>query len=258
MATRAKPKPEVAQIDDVTMLVYGRPGTGKTTFAGTAIDDPRAVPVLFIDVEAGTMAIRSKVTSISVAQMTDAKFTPSTDRIDAVRVATWEDFQKLYDLLFDHPEWYRTVVLDSLTEVNYFALTDITDRAAREKGRNPDKAELQDYMESAGRMRRLIRGFRDLPGHTVFIAGVQDKENPKLRRDQLQPALTGKLVYEIPGLVSIVGFLEVELDENDQPIRVLYTAPCDAWIAKDRSEGGRLGGEMEDPTITKIFDALAV
>lgn len=94
----------------LNMLVYGDPGEGKTVLAGSADEVPEMRPVLIVDVEGGTRSISERNPEVHV-----------------VRVLTWKELQKVYDELQSGRTDYRTVVLDSLTEIQKFCHSDDTE-----------------------------------------------------------------------------------------------------------------------------------
>lgn len=96
------------KVSYLNALIYGLSGVGKTTLAGSADLVPDMRPVLVIDIEGGTLSLR--------------RIAPD---VKTVRVETWKQMQQVYDALLveDHP--YQTVILDSLTEIQYGIMTDL-------------------------------------------------------------------------------------------------------------------------------------
>ena len=258
MATRKKGKVEPVRLDEddmLKMLFYSPAGHGKTTLLGTAIGDPRLCPMLFVDFEAGTKSIKSKIKRIDLDQL--GKITPEVGKAHAVRVKEWEDFNVVYNFLAnDDTHGYQAVAIDSLTEVNYLNLTTIIGHEVEfGKEHDPDIAYQEDYLRSIAQMRKLIRFFRDLPMHVFFTAGAMEFTDARTKKMQYRPGLTGKLVMELPGLVDTIGYLAV-IDEDEETFRCLFVQPTEKFMAKDRSEGGVLGDEIDEPTLPDILDML--
>lgn len=241
--------------DPLKMIVYSPPGHGKTTLLGTAAGDPRLSPMLLIEFEGGTRSIRSKVKKISIDQLGKEK--PKVDVIHTVEIRTWGDFDLVYDFLLtaDHP--YRSIGLDSLSEMNYLNMqTVLLDAGIQDKNRDPDVPEQRDYLKSASQMRRLVRYFRDLPMHVFMTSGAQQGQDPRTKTSMMMMSLTGKLVFEIPGLFDVVGYLAMVDQEDGATERWLFTQPTGRFDAKDRTEGGKLGEYIVNPTLPKILDLV--
>jgi len=241
--------------DPLKMIVYSPPGHGKTTLLGTAAGDPRLSPMLLIEFEGGTRSIRSKVKKISIDQLGKEK--PKVDVIHTVEIRTWGDFDLVYDFLLtaDHP--YRSIGLDSLSEMNYLNMqTVLLDAGIQDKNRDLDIPEQRDYLKSASQMRRLVRYFRDLPMHVFMTSGAQQGQDPRTKTSMMMMSLTGKLVFEIPGLFDVVGYLAMVDQEDGATERWLFTQPTGRFDAKDRTEGGKLGEYIVNPTLPKILDLV--
>ena len=241
------------------LLIYSPPGHGKTSMLGTVIGDPRLSPMLLIDFEAGVQSIRSKCRQVKLDQL--GKVKPDLNKVDVVKVTTWDDFDLVHNFLAKGEHGYKTVGLDSVSEMNYMNLQEaIEDGKLKDSRHDPDVAEQRDYLRSATQMRRLIRCFRDLDLHTIFTCGSQEAQDPNTKLMQIRPALTGKLALEVPGLVDVVGYLAVseseDKDGNAVVSRILLTQPTGKYMAKDRSEGGRLSPYLENPTLPKILDII--
>jgi phage nucleotide-binding protein len=243
----------------IKMLVYAPPGYGKTYLAGTAVGDKRLMPMVLADFEGGVRSIKSKVVQVTTDDFKTHR--PSIDKITVLRIKRWADFDVLYEVLDSPDNPYKSLFIDSLSELNYQNLQENVAVAARgDRGHDPDVPERQDYLRSGVQMRKLIRVFRDLEMHTIFTAQAADKENPQTKRQQAVPNLTGKLSAEIPGLVDIVGYLGIvdDEDESGEPVsyRSLLVQPTGRFMAKARDEEGRLGDAVDRPTLPKILDLL--
>ena len=236
-------------------MVYGAPGVGKTTLLASGHNDPRLWPGVLLDFEGGTLSVRSRIRRVALSDFVRG-VEPAPGRIDVIRIESWGDFDKVTQRLWNDDR-YKLVAVDSLTEVNYLCQQYVVGEARkRDRTHAEDSVELQDYLRSSNRMRSLIRELRDMPIHTVFAAGLKEDQNPKTKRQQRRPALTGQLGFEVVGLLSIVGLLDTYENDQGQTARELITYPDDSWIAKDRSEGGLLGDTLHNPTLPKILDLL--
>ena len=244
------------------ILIHSPPGHGKTVLLGSGLGDERIMPMILLDLEAGVMSIESKITYVELDDLDSlAEGELSLDTIYTVRIRSWEDFQVIYEWLVDHAGRFKTIGLDSLSETNHLnleaAVTYATTKNPKHNGTVP---ELQDYGRSLTMMRKLIRAFRDLPATTLFTTHCKEERDPRSQQMQTRPNLTGKLTNELPGMLDIMGYLALDaiVDDNGEEVisRVLVVAPTPTMMAKDRSEGGKLGKEIMNPTLPLIFDLL--
>jgi phage nucleotide-binding protein len=224
-------------IDFINLLVYGDPGVGKTVLAGSAAELAELSPVLFIDVEGGTFSIRERY-----------------PEIDVVRVKTWLEFQKLYDELYRDMK-YRTIVLDSLTEIQKFSMYIIMlDLIKSDTSRDPDVPGMREWGKNTEQIRRLVRAFRDLPCNTIFTALARTTRDPKSGLDKTRPGLSGQLSGEVAGFVDIVAYMYVKTVPPDGLKRLLLTTATDTQVAKDRSD--RLPAVVEEPSMKVLYDFM--
>lgn len=232
------------------MLVYGEPGVGKTMFAGTAEDDPRSAPVLFCDAEGGMLPIRRRGKAMDVFEITD------------FRTA----FDKLYRAFYDQKGYvgfdempYRTVVIDSLSEMYDLAMLAVIREAHAKRQRdNPDVPEIQDYNHAGKIVERLLRFLRDLPLHLVVTALERNDADNVTGITKYAPALPNKLAHELPGMFDTVAHMTVKQVKQGDKVseqRVLQLQKTSRVIAKDRAGTG-LPREVYDPTVAKMLDRL--
>jgi hypothetical protein len=245
---------------DLKLLVHAPAGHGKTRLIGTMLDDPRFLPALLCDFEGGSTTINSRlqrVTLNELEEMSANKKVP-TDKIVCVRIRAWEDLNLIYAILEEGQ--FRSVALDSLSEIHYLSLNEVVAAAVRAKStHDPDVAEQHDYLKALAQMRKMVRFFRDLEDmHVIFTATSMDTEDARTRRGQVRPNLIGKLSGEIPALLDYVGYLGIT-EEGGVSTRVLCTEPSERFVAKARNDEdatSHLDGMLKDPTLPKILDQL--
>jgi hypothetical protein len=228
------------RIPHFNMLVYGRSGVGKTRLAGSAHVVPEMARSLIIDIEGGAMTLRK--------DFPDAEL---------VRVDSWKDMQSVYDALFAGGHGFRTVVLDSLTEIQKFNMDSIM-RGLMEKNneRDMDVPGLREWGKNLEQTRRFVRAFRDLPINVIFTA-LEREDKDRMNRPIKLPSLSGKMAQEVAAFLDIVLYYsikEVEGPDGKRQIRVLQSQATESTIAKDRS--GLLPAVMTEPTMEKLYELI--
>ncbi len=206
----------------VNVLVYGRSGIGKTCLITTC---PKPI---IISSEKGLMSI-------------------AKSNIPVLKIKTLDDLQEAYDYVYKHRKKYKTVCLDSISDIAEAVLTDMKKRT---------KHAMQAYGELYDRVSEAIRDFRDLPLNTYFIAKLMYKDNAA-GIECARPSMPGKaLTGQLPYFFDEVFCLRIKGDDDDDDeagYRYLQTAPDMAYDAKDRA--GVLRKE-EEPDLGKVFKKI--
>lgn len=220
----------------INALIYGESGVGKTTLLGSLSEVEELGPVVIINIEGGTLSIKEKYPDVEV-----------------VRPTTIAQMQKIYDDLYRDPKRYKTVCIDSLSELRVMFMTEVMkDVVAENSDRDPDVPGIREYSKNTEQVRKLVRGFRDLPCNTIFTAlsaTVLDKNNIP----RTVPALTNKLTGEVPGLVDCVFYMYTKMVAREEK-RLLLTSKTEREVAKDRST--KLPKVVEEPTFRQIYDLM--
>lgn len=203
---------------------------------GTAQDHPLTSPVLIIDVEGGVTTLRKR------------------KDIDVKRIKTIDQFVKVVNTLYESPGYYKTVCLDSLTELQRLDMKECMQEAHdRNPNRNPDEPSQREWTINGNHVRNFVRALRDLECNTIITALSQSERDPSSNVLLISPSVPGKLRNEVPGFMDIVGFLRAEV-EGGEVVRRLQIAKTERVIAKDRT------GELEDlivnPTIPDMWDRI--
>lgn len=228
--------PPSAIVSHLNFLIYGEAGAGKTWLASTAQDHADTSPVLFLDVEGGTTTIRKR------------------KDVDVKRVTSYEDMVEVHSMLYkENDGYYKTVIIDSLSELQKFDMGAIMKELAnRRPDLDPDVPGMREWGKSSTRMRKIVRGFRDLPMHTIMtcLVDIDRDENNVL---MFRPQLPGKLKVDIAGFMDIVGYLSSTV-ENDERIRKIQFAATRRVTAKDRTSS--LGDVVHNPTIPELWKQI--
>lgn len=226
---------------NLTLVVHGESGVGKTWLAATAPG-----PRLIIDAEGGTNWVPGNHVPWDV--MTGNP--PPIVKEDDSCIATIKSFQALGMLLQwlqsgKHP--FRSVVVDSLTEVQKRCLDNIT---------GVEAADQRAWGEVLRKMEGLVRAFRDLTipngvptlDTVVFVAGSQVKDGIT------RPHLQGQLGNTLPYFVDAVGYLYLQQNEDGDIVRNLLLQPVGGFTAKDRT--GQFGTKITNPNVASMLSLL--
>ena len=239
---------QVAPPDEVirwlNLFVYGESGVGKTFLSGTAADDKRTSPVLFIDAEGGITTIKER------------------KDIDVVTVRSMKQLEKVATQLGASVKagklYYSTIVVDSLTELADLDMRDVMREAYN---RSPDKVDIdvpspREWGKVRNHIRIIVRYFKDLPCHVIWTGhlSVQEADPDKGIPRKYYPGFAGKLAREIPGFMDIVGYYSQKSTNEGVIIRSLQLQGTDRVIAKDRTKV--LGQLIQDPTVPMIWDMI--
>lgn len=178
-----------------SFVIYGRSGTGKTTFAGTFPG-----PILYLDVkDEGTDSI-SDVDDLEVMEIED---------LDMMEDTYW--------WLKKNPGEYKTIVIDTVSQLQQMAVEDV---ASRKKKKTTKRAgdwgsmTKQDWGEVAGIMKELLINFRDLASdgtNIVFIAQDrtfnfdEEADDEQVLAPEVGPALSPSVARTLNAAVTMIG-----------------------------------------------------
>jgi len=176
-------------------LFYGRAGTGKTTLAASF---PK--PLLVIDIDdKGTDSI-SDLPGIKLVEPT-----------------TFDELTEIYWYLKENPTRYKTVVIDTISQVNRMLVNEISGDKARNAGKAPGDwgtMKLADWGKVAAKMKNWITDMRNLPIEMVFLAQDRvfnlDEENEEaIDSDSIDPEvgprLSNSVASHICAAVHVIG-----------------------------------------------------
>lgn len=255
---RKKPKQEFFRIqstDDewthLSMMVYGGFGVGKTWFAGTSVQEKGLGPVLLVDCDGGSRTLRGK---------------PHFKGIKIIRMLDFRGFNKVYEMLDGNPDAFGTVIVDNLNEVHNMAMAlQMQEVVKKDVTREVEVPSQREYGIVRAQIRKLIMYFNNLEVNLIVTCHADLHKDDVDGRIYIRPAVAGKLHYEIPGLLGIVGYLTADRPsavkarkggDETQVVRTMHFQPHGRIDAKDQSDA--LGFSIDDPTVPQIAKLIGI
>lgn len=175
----------------LSAVLYGRSGSGKTTLAATF-----PTPMLLLDVnDRGTD---------SIADVED---------IMVMNVETWDDFEMAYWYLKEHPDEYRTVVIDTVSQLQNACINHILEKKNKDSTCAGDWGIMtkREWGEAASLLKVWITRFRDLEMEVVFVAqdrtfNLDDEVDPEQMLDpEVGPQLMPSVVKHLNAAVHLIA-----------------------------------------------------
>jgi hypothetical protein len=262
-----KPKFEFSTPHDDDLLnglIYGEFGVGKSTLAASAADVPAMQDVLYIAAEAGEKVL------VPFAK---------AGHLTVVRVSTYATIARVYEWLVlhcryrdagdmeqlarleslitgvtpEHPKQFRTVVLDSLTEIQVYLMYQLMNIniGTSRLDLPPDSPEFKEWGQSSEMIKLLIRSFRDLRLNVIIVCSMEEKEDER-KRQLKRLLLPGKLATSVQGFLDVVGFLEKAKTDTGYAWR-LHLTSGQSFHAKNRF-GPNAPAYLDAPTMKALYD----
>lgn len=257
------------------IFIYGDYGAGKTVLSAQAVDVKSMRDVLFINIESG---IASVLGSGAVQNPNDLDIVPEDGLksfelfvtihkmlVNYCQARDDDDTERLEKMAkrfgFDPNKRYKTVIIDSLSELNQVSLSRAfgDDQDNLLGGAESDDTR-RDYGRNRAAMVKSIRAFRNLPMNVIATCGRQWDEDER-KKLGYQPRLTGQLAKEVQAYWDVVGFLTTSAkkgeDEDGEPTlhRRLWLQPIGKFDAKNRLASQDIP-YLDNPTMGKLVSLL--
>ena len=186
----------------IKAVIYGASGSGKTYFAATA---PHPI---FASAEGGLLSTLNHKKKI--------------DPIKYVAITKLEDLRDLLNYLKKGDHKFETVVVDSITEINEI----IKDGIEKKRGA---QMQLKDWGDLAKAIKNILRGFRDLDMHVIFIAQEKTEKDDQ-KTEKIVPSLNGKAANEIAYFMDVVAYSFIDTMGKNK----ITVQPSDKLLTKAR------------------------
>jgi hypothetical protein len=231
MHAKIKSVYQLTEQTGVKVIVYGRPGMGKTRLCATAPNP------LILSAESGLLSLRKMIRETQVD-------------LPAWEIASLADLAEAYEFVTKSAEakkTFQTICLDSITEIAEIIL-----KHEKEKTRDGRKAYGELYDHVVG----LIRDFRNLPNYHVYFAAQEETNKDGLTGAIYRQAsfpgqrLSGASLYQFDEVFQ--AFKGVDPTNNTEYF-ALQTQATAQVEAKDRS--GMLA-PVEYPDLTHLIGKI--
>lgn len=226
----------------INAIIFGPSKAGKSW-----LGDTTPAPRLVLDAEAGSRFTPSrKIGWDPVSQPPPAA--DGTWDTASVAVRSFRDVQKAFDWLASGKHPFRSVVMDSISEIQQRVVDDIA-------GTNQMKQ--QDWGQLLRVLSDLIRKFRDLVTHptnpldaVIFIA--MTKQNGD---GAWYPYMQGSMATTFPYYVDLCAYMVKAPQEDGTQIRRLF---CDTFPGFETGNrlAGRIPAYLDDPNISEILSMV--
>lgn len=295
VASPFKIKPLKTDHRYIKVVIYGPFGSGKTSLAASSVDVEGMEDVLMVNAESGTLSVedapyinnryyidRIDCTDFKTVALVQeflvahckARDDGDIARLKALQARTFGYPADIIDTDCDDDEFdadgaitkarlrkYRTVIVDSLTEIDTYSMYQLLNIQTDMKlDKEMEVAEWAEYRKNNQMMQLLVRAYRDLPMNVILVCSAQFNQD-EMKRMYWVPSLTGKLAAQVQGFVDIVGYLAVGTPKEDPKTkeimipRRLWVQPVGQWAAKSRIASFKDPG-IDQPTFGKIMAAF--
>lgn len=237
------------------MGVFGGSGAGKTYLAATAQWYEHTAPVLIIDAYDSSDSV-----------MGEEEFAG----VEAIKIRTLDQLDEVFDWLWAIAQSgevfpYKTIVLDEVDELHTTSMRELMRSVVKaHPERQIDLASQQEWGIVRNKFLRIIDGFRALPCNVIYLTVPNSVEIKPGKDPRRSFGLPGKLSDDMSKRLSLVA--ELEKDERKVKEGAEFVMKTKRVLTFDgdmksrtkvrgRSRLERLGSEMVDPTMEKIFRA---
>lgn len=235
-----------------SVVLYGRSGTGKTTLACTF---PK--PLLLLDIhDEGTDSI-SDVKDVTVREL-----------------SSFEEFEDMYWWLKEHAGKFKTVVIDTVSQIQSMLLREFSE-GKKKKGGDWGSLSRREWGDIAAMMKEWFDNYRDLTRegmNVVFIAQDRvfnvDDDDGDLEGEiqpEVGPQLMPSVAKALNAAVGIIGnttiLIEEVVDKKDRKKEkakyALRIGPSPSYVTKVRKPKGIMVPRLiYDPDYDKIIELI--
>ncbi len=232
----------------MSILVHADTKVGKSTFGNTT-----PAPRLLLDAEMAYRFLPGKKVFWDPISQAPPRWDGEWETC-VVILRTYAEFERAYEWLNSGQHDFRSVVIDSISELQTKCKDDLT---------ADGRMTIQLWGDLLTAMERRCRAFRDLTEHpTRPIEAVVLTAMTQMRDGKWRPYLQGQLQVKAPYYFDVIGYLYVEAvadpaNPTVAPVkhRKMLVVPHQQFEAGERVQG-RLGEIITDPTVPTMLDTV--
>ena len=268
MALKALREEDLVELSRyLRLLIWGEPGTGKTTMGASACLDPISAPVLFCDYKSQVGSLASNPEFLEKIQTGDLIIVQLAEYKDLEAVFTWLKKGRGSNGSLDglmkglgHADdmMPKTIVVDSITELQ---ATEVMRRAGNTVGSfktELDMPEIRDWGKIKNQFTLLGDLFYKLPYHMIFCgleetdyAEAEIGKPPKVVGYRL--ALQGASQRLFPAYAMTI----IRLERAGVNAKGIFNkGTTDSSLSKVKEQTGKIPKEMFNPTIPQLVKCL--
>lgn len=208
--------------NQVKFLVYGESGVGKTVFSSTWPD-----PV-FLDIDKGMASVNREV--------------------HRIQIDSWDELVDATDFLANESHPFKTVVLDSLNELQYLSMKNVVQSFPSIRRSYESLPSISDYGKMLDDFDKIVRFIKSIDANIVMIAQVAARE---FETDPVQPQFIGKsTARNLSRMMDVIGYLDKRDSSEGAKTRLMIFDAVN-YVTKDRS--GKLPQQVENPTYDQLL-----
>jgi len=251
------------------LLIYGKPGSGKTTFAGSAAKDDRTSPVLWIDAGGNPIVLTRIGLTADDPRITVLAIDKLSELADIYKwFKAGQPANDIVALENSLTPPYKTLVFDGITHLQRLSFDAIMNTGDLAPGLVPPKPEWGHYRSVLGQMIGIASKYYTLPIHVIVTALEHPEQRflvPGESSTQYvfrEPLLAGQSVDEFPGWALNVGRMALTSTYEDKVIRANKAEDSYSLLQfkatrfVDAKDQHNFGPFHADPTIKKLLDIM--
>lgn len=222
---------------NLNAIIFGPQKKGKSW-----LGDTTPAPRLVLDAEGGSLFTPSRKVEWNTTQ--EPPVADGTWDTAIVRVLSYRNVQQAFQWLNSGKHPFRSVVIDSVSEVQQRCVDDIA---------GINQMQQQDWGTLLRTVSALVRQFRDLTAHplnpldqVIFVAMSNHKDG------LIRPHVQGQLLTTFPYYVDLCAYLDMVTAEDGTKFRRLFCGSFNGYETGNRL-GGRIPDFIDNPNLSEML-----